>query len=272
MTQLTLSFETLLNEEPERSRSGETEKQCSLPPVPQHRATTAPPARAEAMRRDAFIAAHRQSFVRYTSGRNIIGVQCADGRILPLPSGSQSRGRLLRQVDDVLAEIHRIAVEEEITKVLRWRHPRREGFPGPEVLLDYPDLDRAVQLGIEPSGVAAIDAQPSVYLPICPASERPPRTLSELKRQIQAGVALTRYSETDPGPLHLVVRRVQTNAFVAGPVTYIRQYADGLWHNYEPAERYSFGVNGFDARLTNGLTARYRYGHVPEGQACPDLN
>ena len=272
MTQLTLHFDQLVDTASELPTAHEPLSHAPAAPAQANTAASPATRKAEAMSRAAFIAAHRSSFVKYTKGRNIIGVQCADGRILPLPPGSQANGRLLRPLDDVLAEIHRTAVEEEVTRVLRWRHTRREGFPGPEVLLDYPELERAVQLGSEPRGVAAIDAQPSVYLPICPASERLPRTLSELKRQIQAGVALTRYSETDSGPLHLVVRRVQTNAFVAGPVTYIRQYADGLWHNYEPAGRYSFGVNGFDARLTNGLTVRYHYGHVPEEQACPDLN
>jgi hypothetical protein len=271
MTQLSLSFEALLNEEPERSRSGETEKQCSLPPVPQHRATTAPPAKAEAMRRDAFIAAHRQSFVRYTSGRNIIGIECADGRVLTIPSGCQERGRLLRPVDDILGDIHHTAVEEEITRVLRRSTPPPAGFPRHDVLTDYPDLQRSVQLGLTPSALAAMDAQPSSYLHICSTSDVPPRSLAELKRTIRTGVSLTRYSVTDPEPLHLVVRRAQTTAFVAGPIIPIRQYAEGLWHDYQPAGQYSFGRMGFDAELKNGVTVRYRYGHVPIDHPCPEL-
>jgi hypothetical protein len=145
MTQLTLHFDQVVDTELPTAH-----EPLSHAPAASAQANTAasPPTRkAEAMSRAAFIAAHRSSFVKYTKGRNIIGVQCADGRILPLPPGSQTNGRLLQPVDDVLAEIHRTAVEEEVTRVLRWRHTRREGFPGPEVLLDYPDLERPSSSG-----------------------------------------------------------------------------------------------------------------------------
>lgn len=226
-----------------------------------------PPTDPAAMRRAAFIESHRSSFVRYRGHRKIIGVQCKDGRILDLPPKSQKNGRLLRPVEEVLGDIHRAAVEAEVTSAFRWpnRQPR---LPPDHVLNEYPDLARAVALGIEPKSLAAIDSQPTSYREI---GAEFPRTLTDLKRQLQSGVAITRYSDIDPGPVHLVVRRVQTNAFVAGPVVLTAKYADGLWHHYQPAKCYVFGRAGFDARLKNDRTVSYRYGHLPLDQPCPPV-
>jgi hypothetical protein len=149
----------------------------------------------------------------------------------------------------------------------------RPAVPPDDVLADHPDLARSVALGIAPAALAKLDAQPTSYRQL--GTETPaPRTLTELKRTLEAGVALTRFSETDPWPLHLVVRRVQANAFVVSePVgadqSLAQRYAEGLWHHYEPASRYTFGPRGFDTALKNGRTVSYRYGHLPLEQPCP---
>lgn len=217
------------------------------------------------MDRAAFIQAHRASFVKYRGHRNIIGIRCEDGRVLDLPPRSQRNGRLLRPVDDVLGDIHRVVVEAAVASATRRSSPRH-GWPPEHVLIDYPDLARAVALGIEPRSLAALEAQPTRYREI---GGETPRTLTALKRQLQPGVTLTRFSEIAGGPVHMVVRRVQTNAFVVGPVVPTQRHADGLWHHYEPASSYVFGPTGFDARLKDGRTVSYRYGHLPLDQPCP---
>ena len=226
------------------------------------------------MTRTTFIARHRGSFVRYRGKRTILGVQSLDGsRILPLPANSQKNGRLVRPIDDVLGDVHRELVEGQVALAIgRPRAGAHPPAPPEAVLADYPDLARSVALGIPQAALAKLDAQPTSYRQLGTGAPAP-RTLTDLKRQMEAGVALTRFSETDPRPLHLVVRRVQGNAFVSGPVGadlfLIQRYADGLWHNYEPASRYTFGPHGFDATLKDGRTVSYRYGHLPLDQPCP---
>lgn len=222
----------------------------------------------EHMTRATFIARHRGSFVRYRGERTILGVQSLDGsRVLPLPAKSQKNGRLVRPVDDVLGDVHRALVEAQVALATgRSRAGAHPPAPPEDVLADYPDLARAVALGIPPAALANLDAQPTSYRQLDTGATAP-RTLTDFKRQIETGVALTRFSETDPQPLHLVVRRVQGNAFVSGPVGadlfLTQRYADGLWHHYEPASHYTFGPHGFDAALKNGRTVSYRYGHLP---------
>jgi hypothetical protein len=239
------------------------------PPAPTPIAVQeADPAR---MTRAAFIAKHQRSFVRYQGHRNLIGVQTLDGgRILPLPPGSQKNGRLLRSVEDVLGDIHSAAVREQIAAA-KWS--RTEVVPPDHVLADYPDLARCHSLGITPEALAKLEAQPTSYRTIG-ADASAPRTLSELKRRLVAGAALTRFSEMDSWPLRLVVRRTQTNAFVAGPIdleSRTVKYADGFWHRYERAPNYSIGRNGFDVMLSNGRAVSYRYGHLPLDTPCPAL-
>lgn len=239
---------------------------------PQH-APAADPTQPECMTRAAFIARHRGAFVRYRGHRTILGVQTVDGaRVLPLPDNSQKNGRLLRPIEDVLGDVHRAVVAAQVARSLERPGALRPAVPPDDVLADYPDLARSVALGIAPAALAKLDAQPTSYRQL--GTETPaPRTLTELKRTLEAGVALTRFSETDPWPLHLVVRRVQGNAFVSGPVgadqSLAQRYADGLWHHYEPASRYTFGPRGFDTALKNGRTVSYRYGHLPLEQPCP---
>ena len=228
----------------------------------------------EHMTRATFIARHRGSFVRYRGERTILGVQSLDGsRVLPLPAKSQKNGRLVRPVDDVLGDVHRALVEAQVALATgRSRAGGHPPAPPEDVLADYPDLARAVALGIPPAALANLDAQPASYRQLDTGASAP-RTLTDLKRQLERGIALTRFSETDPRPLHLVVRRVQGNAFVSGPVgtdpSLAQRYADGLWHHYEPASRYTFGPRGFDTVLKNGRTVSYRYGHLPLEQPCP---
>jgi hypothetical protein len=265
VTQLTL-FNTIRSEAAARPAAATAE-----PHQPTVADSAQPP---EHMTRATFIARHRGSFVRYRGKRTNLGVQSLDGsRILPLPANSQKNGRLMRPVDDVLGDVHRELVEGQVASAIgRPRAGAHPSAPPEAVLADYPDLARSVALGIPLAALAKLDAQPTSYRHL-PTGAPAPRTLTDLKRQIETGVALTRFSETDPRPLHLVVRRVQGNAFVSGPVGadlfLTQRYADGLWHNYEPASRYTFGCRGFDAALKDGRTVSYRYGHLPLDQPCP---
>jgi hypothetical protein len=232
----------------------------------------------EGMTRATFIETHRGSFIRYRGHRTIIGVQTLDGsRVLPLPANSQKNGRLLRPIETVLGEVHRAVVEAQVAVAVGRSRPGAAvcaTAPADDVLADYPDLARSVALGIAPAALAQLAAQPTSYRQLDTKAQAP-RTLAELKRKLETGIALTRFTETDPWPLHLVVRRIQGNAFVSGPVTpdptLAQRYADGLWHHYEPARSYTFGASGFDVVLTNGRAVRYRYGHISLDRPCPAL-
>jgi hypothetical protein len=265
VTQLTLFDAT---------RSAAAARPAAATAEPHYPPVTDSAQRPEQMTRATFIARHHGSFVRYRGKRTILGVQCLDGsRILPLPANSQKNGRLMRPVDDVLGDIHRELIEAQVTLAIgRPRIGAHPPAPPEAVLADYPDLARSVSLGVPPAALAKLDAQPTSYRQLDTGAPAP-RTLAELKRQLVTGAALTRFSETDPRPLHLVVRRVQGNAFVSGPVgadlSLTQRYADGLWHHYEPASRYTFGPRGFDTALQNGRTVSYRYGHLPVDQPCP---
>lgn len=224
--------------------------------------------RPELMTLTEFIAKHRARFVSYRGRRNIVGVQTLDGvRILPLPAGAQRNGILQRPAEDVLAEIHRDLVTKTVEQFVREsRYPTLRAAalrPSDAVLSDYPDLARAVTLGITPAAVAMMAAQPTAWTSI---EHCAPKSLSALKKALTPGVALTRVSSCDDTPMHVVVRHVQSNAFVSGPAAVedgaSQKHADGLWHYFMRAQQYSFRPEGFEVEMNGGHQVKYLYGHV----------
>jgi hypothetical protein len=225
--------------------------------------------RPELMTLTEFIAKHRARFVSYRGHRNIVGVQTLDGvRILPLPAGAQRNGVLQRPAEDVLAEIHRDLITTTVERFVREsRYPTlRAGAlrPADAVLSDYPDLATAVALGITPAAVAMMAAQPTAWTTI--EEHGAPKSLSALKKALTPGVALTRVSSCDDTPMHVIVRHVQSNAFVTGPAAVedgaSQKHADGLWHYFVRAHQYSFRPEGFEVEMNGGHRVKYLYGHV----------
>ncbi|MBU8607797.1 hypothetical protein [Bacillus pumilus] len=94
-----------------------------------------------------FATFHKSRFVRYPNKINISGVLSLDGKtVYPIPAGCQRRGKLIRDVDSVLKQIHNNIVKQRHTLYLNGLLPTALPWEKSikkidiNVLKDYPEL------------------------------------------------------------------------------------------------------------------------------------
>ena len=104
-----------------------------------------------AMPQQQFVELHKDKFVRYKGKRNIVGITSDDGMVQwQLPPNSQRNGRLTKQPEEILKEIHRNLVTHWVDMVIGAVNPyappaeKNAEMPPAEVLKDYPDLEQKV--------------------------------------------------------------------------------------------------------------------------------